>query len=184
MPPERWLLYQSSVYSIIWSRLPILTLTLPVISVVLRCWLKTVPLQPEHWQQHHLFFSQDLKSLNPCGKAGVITDQNQPVYYTHKRIRLHSISCRHIMSMLVEESSSPVRATNSGLENTKKPDYPSGFFVPVVWLYFRFFPFIWGIFLSFFVAANTADRVGQQNDAVTGIIMNPVFSVSCSIQSN
>ncbi|EAV5101522.1 hypothetical protein BXK09_22030, partial [Salmonella enterica subsp. enterica serovar Enteritidis] len=41
------MLYQSSVYSIIWSRLPILTLTLPVISVVLRCWLKTVPLQPE-----------------------------------------------------------------------------------------------------------------------------------------
>ncbi|EHW3389448.1 hypothetical protein OQ304_004713 [Escherichia coli] len=44
------------------------------------------------------------------------------------------------MSMLVEESSSPVRATNSGLENTKKPDYPSVFFVPVVWPNFRFFP--------------------------------------------
>ncbi|EAA6838883.1 hypothetical protein C8580_22190 [Salmonella enterica] len=35
------------------------------------------------------------------------------------------------MSMLVEESSSPVRATNSRLENTKKPDYQSGFFVPL-----------------------------------------------------
>ncbi|EEZ5988786.1 hypothetical protein DBU16_004162 [Escherichia coli O78] len=53
------------------------------------------------------------------------------------------------MSMLVEESSSPVRATNSGLENTKKPDYPSGFFVPVVWLYFRFFPSFEGFFFYF-----------------------------------
>ncbi|WP_198643247.1 hypothetical protein [Escherichia coli] len=88
------------------------------------------------------------------------------------------------MSMLVEESSSPVRATNSRPESTKKPDYQSGFFVPVVQLYFRFFPSFWGISFSFFVASNAAYHVGQQNNAVTGIIMNPVFSVSCSIQSN
>ncbi|EFD7730112.1 hypothetical protein F0D84_24785, partial [Escherichia coli] len=74
------LLYQSSVYSIIWSRLPILTLTLPVISVVLRCWLKTVPLQPEPPTQ--------------------------------------------------------------GWKTQKSPITRRFFFVPVVWLYFRFFPFI------------------------------------------
>ncbi|EAA9461499.1 hypothetical protein EIP56_06035 [Salmonella enterica] len=74
------MLYQSSVYSIIWSRLPILTLTLPVISVVLRCWLKTVPLQPEPPTQ--------------------------------------------------------------GWKTQKSPITRLVFFVPVVWLYFRFFPFI------------------------------------------
>ncbi|ASE81162.1 hypothetical protein OT43_23685 [Salmonella enterica subsp. enterica serovar Typhimurium] len=74
------MLYQSSVYSIIWSRLPILTLTLPVISVVLRCWLKTVPLQPEPPTQ--------------------------------------------------------------GWKTQKSPITRRVFFVPVVWLYFRFFPFI------------------------------------------
>jgi len=42
--------------------------------------------------------------------------------------------------MLVEESSSPVRATNSGLENTKKPDYPSGFFVTCRLAELPFFP--------------------------------------------
>ena len=108
------------------------------------------------------------------------------LHYMEQTPDTYSYTACHIgcSSVLVEDSSTPARATNSGLENTKKPDYPSGFFVPVVCLYFRFFPFIWGIFLLFFVAANTADRVGQQNDAVTGIIMNPVFSVSCSIQSN
>ncbi|EAZ9287994.1 hypothetical protein C7X53_22685 [Salmonella enterica subsp. enterica serovar Enteritidis] len=74
------MLYQSSVYSIIWSRLPILALTLPVISVVLRCWLKTVPLQPEPPTQ--------------------------------------------------------------GWKTQKSPITRRVFFVPVVWLYFRFFPFI------------------------------------------
>ncbi|EHP4976936.1 hypothetical protein KPM23_004547 [Salmonella enterica] len=88
------------------------------------------------------------------------------------------------MSMLVEESSSPVRATNSRLENTKKPDYPSGFFVPVVRLFFRFFPSFGGFSFSFFVASNAAGRVGQQINAVIGVFMNPFFSVSCSIQSN
>ncbi|HFI6227778.1 TPA: hypothetical protein ACSXS5_004550, partial [Escherichia coli] len=43
----------------------------------------------------------------------------------------------------------PVRATNSGLENTKKPDYQSGFFVPVVRLFFRFFPSFGGFFFHF-----------------------------------
>ncbi|EHF0020984.1 hypothetical protein IFX70_004807 [Escherichia coli] len=82
--------------------------------------------------------------------------------------------------MLDVEYLPPVRATNSGLENTKKPDYQSGFFVPVVLLFFRFFPSFGGSSFSFFVAPNTAGRVGQQINAVTGIFMNPVFSVSCS----
>ncbi|ECQ3365379.1 hypothetical protein AYX11_22090 [Salmonella enterica subsp. enterica serovar Enteritidis] len=74
------MLYQSSVYSIIWSRLPILTLTLPVISVVLRCWLKRVLLQSEPPTQ--------------------------------------------------------------GWKTQKSPITSRFFFVPVVRLYFRFFPFI------------------------------------------
>ena len=107
------------------------------------------------------------------------------LHYMEQTPDTYSYTACHIgcSSVLVEDSSTPARATNSGLEK-KSPITRRVFFVPVVWLYFRFFPFIWGIFLSFFVAANTADRVGQQNDAVTGIIMNPIFSVSCSIQSN
>ncbi|ENB7950706.1 hypothetical protein [Escherichia coli] len=51
--------------------------------------------------------------------------------------------------MLDVEYLPPVRATNSGLENTKKPDYQSGFFVPVVRLFFRFFPSFGGFFFHF-----------------------------------
>ncbi|WP_214276566.1 hypothetical protein, partial [Escherichia coli] len=43
-------------------------------------------------------------------------------------------------SVLVEDSSTPARATNSGLENTKKPDYPSGFFCACRLAVLPFFP--------------------------------------------
>ena len=54
----------------------------------------------------------------------------------------HPLPVTAHVSLLDKNSLTPARATNSGLENTKKPDYQSGFFVPVVRLYFRFFPFI------------------------------------------
>ncbi|EIJ6826184.1 hypothetical protein LJL26_004452 [Salmonella enterica] len=83
------------------------------------------------------------------------------------------------MSMLVEESSSPARATNSGLENTKKPDYQSGFFCACRSAVLPFFPLHLRDFsFSFFVASNAAERVGQQLNVVTGVFINPIFSVS------
>lgn len=42
------------------------------------------------------------------------------------------VSSTIILWMLDVEYLPPVRATNSRLENAKKPDYQSGFFVPVV----------------------------------------------------
>ncbi|HFL4098262.1 TPA: hypothetical protein ACG3ZP_004065 [Escherichia coli] len=86
--------------------------------------------------------------------------------------------------MLDVEYLPPVRATNSKLENTKKPDYQSGFFVPAVRLFFRFSPSFWGFSFSFFVASNAAGRVGQQINAVIGVFMNPFFSVSCSTKDD
>ncbi|EEV4001112.1 hypothetical protein EK639_003823 [Escherichia coli] len=77
--------------------------------------------------------------------------------------------------MLDVEYLPPVRATNSGLENTKKPDYQSGFFVPVVRLFFRFFPSFGGFSFSFFVKSKAASRVGQQINAVIGVSINPFF---------
>ena len=73
------------------------------------------------------------------------------LHYMEQTPDTYSYTACHIgcSSMLVEESSSPVRATNSGLENTKKPDYQSGFFVPVVRLYFRFFPSFERFFFHF-----------------------------------
>ncbi|EHW5677053.1 hypothetical protein K2935_004152 [Escherichia albertii] len=86
--------------------------------------------------------------------------------------------------MLDVEYLPPVRATNSGLENTKKPDYQSGFFVPVVRLFFRFFPSFGGFSFSFFVKSNAVGRVGQQINAVIGVSINPFFSVSCSTKDD
>lgn len=77
--------------------------------------------------------------------------------------------------MLDVEYLPPVRATNSGLENTKKPDYQSGFFVPVVRLFFRFFPSFGGFSFSFFVASNAAGRVGQQLDALLAFSLLNIF---------
>ncbi|STK08077.1 Uncharacterised protein [Escherichia coli] len=73
------------------------------------------------------------------------------LHYMEQTPDTYSYTACHIgcSSMLVEESSSPVRATNSRLENTKKPDYQSGFFVPVVRLYFRFFPSFERFFFHF-----------------------------------
>ncbi|WP_407237767.1 hypothetical protein [Escherichia coli] len=64
------------------------------------------------------------------------------LHYMEQTPDTYSYTACHIgcSSVLVEDSSTPARATNSGLENTKKPDYQSGFFVPVVRLFFRFFP--------------------------------------------
>ncbi|EED1399809.1 hypothetical protein RNQ83_22285 [Escherichia coli] len=77
--------------------------------------------------------------------------------------------------MLDVEYLPPARATNSKLEDTKKPDYQSGFFVSAVRLFFRFSPSFWGFSFSFFVASNAAGRVGQQINAVIGVFMNPFF---------
>ncbi|EOJ8895942.1 hypothetical protein ACM5B4_004859, partial [Escherichia coli] len=85
------------------------------------------------------------------------------------------VSSAIILWMLDVEYLPPVRATNSGLENTKKPDYQSGFFVPVVRLFFRFFPSFGGFSFSFFVKSNAAGRVGQQINAVIGVSINPFF---------
>ncbi|ENT6635290.1 hypothetical protein ACFD8S_004645, partial [Escherichia coli] len=79
------------------------------------------------------------------------------------------VSSAIILWMLDVEYLPPVRATNSGLENTKKPDYQSGFFVPVVRLFFRFFPSFGGFSFSFFVKSNAAGRVGQLCNGVTDI---------------
>ncbi|OKT60745.1 hypothetical protein CH643_22885 [Salmonella enterica subsp. enterica serovar Typhimurium] len=80
--------------------------------------------------------------------------------------------------MLDVEYLPPVRATNSKLENTKKPDYQSGFFVPAVRLFFRFSPSFWGFSFCFFVASNAAGCVDQQLNVVTGVFISPIFSVS------
>lgn len=79
--------------------------------------------------------------------------------------------------MLDAEFLLPVRATNSRQENTKSPII-SRFFVPAVQVFFRFSPSFWGFSFSFFVASNAAGRVGQQLNVVTGIFINPIFSVS------
>ena len=80
-----------------------------------------------------------------------------------------------ILWMLDVEYLPPVRATNSGLEITKKADYQSGFFVAVVRLFFRFFASFGGFSFSFFVKSNAAGRVGQQINAVIGVSINPFF---------
>lgn len=106
------------------------------------------------------------------------------LHYMEQTPDTYSYTACHIgcSSMLVEESSSPARATNSRLENTKSP-ITSRFFLclsfsctSVFSLHLREFSF------SFFVASNAASRVDQQINAITGVFMNPVFSVSCSTQ--
>ncbi|MGP4390514.1 hypothetical protein ACSSK6_22930 [Escherichia coli] len=73
------------------------------------------------------------------------------LHYMEQTPDTYSYTACHIgcSSVLVEDSSTPARATNSGLENTKKPDNQSGFFVPVVRLFFRFFPSFGGFFFHF-----------------------------------
>lgn len=64
------------------------------------------------------------------------------LHYMEQTPDTYSYTAGHIgcSSMLVEESSSPVRATNSRLENTKKPDYQSGFFCACRSAVLPFFP--------------------------------------------
>ncbi|EJI5317050.1 hypothetical protein QJ283_004466 [Salmonella enterica] len=61
---------------------------------------------------------------------------------------------------------------------TQKARLSVGFFVPAVQVFFRFSPSFWGFSFSFFIASNAAGRVGQQLNVVTGIFINPIFSVS------
>ncbi len=64
------------------------------------------------------------------------------LHYMEQTPDTYSYTACHIgcSSVLVEDSSTPARATNSGLENTKKPDYPSGFFCACRLAVLPFFP--------------------------------------------
>ncbi|EOT4025875.1 hypothetical protein ACLADK_004835, partial [Escherichia coli] len=64
------------------------------------------------------------------------------LHYMEQTPDTYSYTACHIgcSSVLVEDSSTPARATNSGLENTKKPDYPSVFFCACRLAVLPFFP--------------------------------------------